>query len=609
MGQQLAVVISYTPGEVGKKYRSATKEDLQIYNEAKNYLKKKINDWQWLDDPLPHEPTPLIGTYGVDFQRYTKHQEWRDLFNDRQKLVLVTFLDKIKSSYSSIEKYCIDIGVDPDISEDLAKVIISYISLAFCRLAGSLSISTTWSSTSESIRDIFMRPALGMVWDYVESNPFSGITGSFKNQLKPILNYLNSKHSIDNKHITSLNVSATDIPYPDNSFDAVFTDPPYYDNVPYAALSDFYYVWLKRALGDIFPELFATPLTPKSEEAVADKIRQDDPKQFFEDQLSKAFTEFYRILKPDGIAVIVYAYKTTDGWETMVNALMCAGLVVTASWPIRTEMKSRFRATASAALASSIYMVCRKIKREKVGYFNEIQPQVADRIRKRLNEFWNQDIKGGDFFISAIGPAMEVFSRYERVENYAGNQVTTTEFFEFIRQISTEFIVNRLLKEKIAENIDKESQFYLTFRWTYLNNHIPYDDARKLATACGVEIEKLWTSTGFARKSGAKISLIGPDKRPKITKFDSLVNVMHQVLKNWSKGKHNKVEELLESSGQKNNTSFWQYCQAVSESLLTGSLEKKYIEGFLLGKNRYQSSVLEKDRSSDDEKGLDQYLE
>ena len=159
-----------------------------------------------------------------------------------------------------------------------------------------------------------------------------------------------------------IQISATELPYPDNYFDAVFTDPPYYDNVSYSYLSDFFYVQLKRTIGDLYPDLFSTPLTPKSKEIVAYTMDRtwEEAKEYFESMLKQSFKEIHRVLKPNGIAIIVYTHKSTSGWEALINSLLDSGLVVTASWPIDTEMKARLRAKESAALASSIYFVARK---------------------------------------------------------------------------------------------------------------------------------------------------------------------------------------------------------------------------------------------------------
>jgi putative DNA methylase len=187
-----------------------------------------------------------------------------------------------------------------------------------------------------------------------------------------------------------LQASATQLPYPDNYFDAVFTDPPYYDNINYAELSDFFYVWLKRILGDLYPELFSTPLVPKTKEIVANPLRQgnkDKAKNFFESNLKKSFQEIYRVLKPDGIVIIVYTHKSTSGWETVLNALLDSNLVVTATWPIDTEMKARLNAKENASLASSIYIVCRKIKKQETGYFNEVKEEIKNIFLKNWNDY------------------------------------------------------------------------------------------------------------------------------------------------------------------------------------------------------------------------------
>jgi len=413
--------------------------------------------------------------------------------------------------------------------------------------------------------------------------------------------------------------SATSLPFPDNHFDAILTDPPYYDNVPYADLSDFFYVWLKRSVGDLFPDLFTTPLTPKTQECIENEsllrrssgIAKEDyqtlsikDKEFFEKSLSDSFKEIHRVLKPGGIAVIVYAHKTTDGWETMLNSLVDAGLVVTASWPIHTEMETRLRAGGSAALASSIYMVCRKMKRERVGYYSEVQPRIRERVEEKLHQFWNEKIVGGDFFISAIGPAMEVFSRYERVEKYSGEVVTTADLLDYIRSVSTGFIVERLLKDVSSSEIDKESQFYLTYRWTYLDHTVEYDDARKLASATGVSLEKLWARGGFVRKSGSKITVLDAKSRDEFDEVHSMVDVMHRAVLLWEKGKRDEIAELLRETGFSESPALRQFSQAVAESLMNGNKEKQLLEGFLMGIDSYTG---EKGKIDEKQTLLDQF--
>lgn len=285
--------------------------------------------------------------------------------------------------------------------------------------------------------------------------------------------------------------------------------------------------------------------------------------------------------------MIVYAHKTTEGWETMLNGLVRAGLVVTGSWPLHTEKKGRLREIASAALASSIYMVCRKTEKEELGFWNELQPKIKTRIEEKLEQFWNGGIAGGDFFISAIGPGMEEYSKYELVETFSGETVGVNQLLAYIRQVSTNFLVSRLLKDASSESIDKEAQFYMTYRWTYLSNKVPFDDARKIASAEGIDLEKLWGKGGFVKKSGSDIEVLGPKKRGEIKDINNMVDAMHKACQLWESGEKAEINKLLATTAYSQSGAFWQLCQAVAESLLSGSKEKQLLEGLLVSKDIY----------------------
>jgi putative DNA methylase len=602
MGQRLVAVVCHKPGVIGKTYRLATEKDVEIFSQAEKSLQQKVENWQWLDNPIPNEKMAPIGTYGIDAQRYTVNQEWCELFNSRQKLALVTFMEKIKMAYEGIHEECHSIGLDGHRidAEEAAKAVMGYLTLIHGRLADKNAKLVIYNVYGEKIEHVFGRQALPMTWDYIELNVFSGANGDWiANKNWVIYSLENNSWNVDSLSFVS-NSSATSLPFSDNYFDAVLTDPPYYDNVPYADLSDFFYVWFKRIVGDLFPDVFSTPLTPKSEEAIAEPMRHKNPEEFFETMLSESFKEIHRILKPEGIATIIYAHKTTAGWETLLNSLVNAGLVVTSSWPLHTEMKTRLRASASAALASSIYMVCRKIEREKVGFYSELQPQIKERVETKLQQFWNEGIAGGDFFISAIGPGMEIFSQYERVEKLSGEPVTTAELLDFIRSVSTDFIVRKLLSDAASSKIDNESEFYLAYRWTHLDNTVEYDDARKLASASGVTLEKLWGPGGFVKKTGSKISVLGPKERSDVDTIQSMVDVMHKTLFLWEKGKKEELSELLTQTGNADNPAFKQFCQAVAETLLNGNKEKQLLEGFLIGIDSYAHGKVMADKAQTD---------
>jgi adenine-specific DNA methylase len=588
MGQRMIAVVLHNPNVKGKEYRIATGEDIAVFNQAENYLLEKTKNWRWNFNPLPDEDLPPQGTLGFRVQRYgiTK---WMDLFDSRQRLALVTLVEKVKLAYDEM--------IQGTYEKEYAEAITSYLSLAMSMMSAFNNVLARWENTAGAIKTAFGRQALPMVWDYAEANLFSGSTASWKTGWyyyhKVIAHCSRSADSI--AFITQ--GTATRLNYPNDFFDAVITDPPYYDNVPYSDLSDFFYVWLKRAVGDMLPNLFSTPLTPKSQELIMHPARHGNDagkaKKFFEDEITRSFKEIHRVLKKDGIATIVFAYKSTGAWETIINSLLKSGLVLSASWPIHTEMKERLRAMESAALASSVYMVCRKRSEEKVAYFNEIKDEIEDRIRQKLTQFWEQGISGADFFVSAIGPAVEVFGKYSKVEKLSGESVTVQELLEYVRKIVSEFALERVLKRADLGGVDAETRFYLLWRWTFGNAKVHFDDAIKLSRPMGVELTQLWDGGSLIKKEKEFVRVLAPQERAKDTaflrktKFTSMIDVLHYVLALWERGEREKIKEVLNETGYAGSEIFWQTAQAISEVLPQGDKEKQLLQGFLYGKEVY----------------------
>ncbi len=618
MGERMVAVVLHHPKQKGKRYRLATEEDMRVFKEAAAYLEEKIANWPYMENPLPTESIPLMsGTFNAPIYGLDR---WDKLFNYRQQLSLITFVEKIKeekarvlSNTTQTLELLFSSTKDQKIKEidlsDFGNAVMSYLGIILNRSADKGSSLARWNNAGEKIEATFARQALPMLWDFAEINFFSGVNGDWTSNRDWVLRYIKTNPATATSKVLIRRASATELPFENESLDAVLTDPPYYNSVPYADLSDFFYVWLKRTVGDIFPDLFATPLVPKTDEICEmagwdSKRYAHKDKRFFESEITKAFQEIYRVLKPGGVTIIVYAHKTTAGWETMLNGLSKTGFVLTGSWPIHTEMKVRLRASASAALASSIYMVCRKMEREPVGFWNELQPVIQARVEEKLKQFWDEGIAGGDFFISAIGPGMEEYSRYERVETYAGEPVGTDQLLAFIRQVSTNFLVNRLLADAGGESIDKEAQFYLTFRWTYLENKVPYDDARKIASAEGVSLEELWSRRNpFVKKTKATIEVLGPHKRKPVEEVRSMVDAMHRACQLWEQGQKAELTRMLGATGYGQSGAFWQFCQAVAECLINGSKEKQLLEGLLINKEGYMrasAEVLEEIRSRPD---------
>jgi adenine-specific DNA methylase len=590
-GQRMVAVVLH--GKNGKTYRIATEKDVEVYREAEKYLEvKRVKLMEeWGLDPVPDEPMPPKETLGFRVQRYGM-LKWGDLFNSRQKLALITFTEKVRLAYRKM--------VEGGYDKEYAKAVASYLGLALDMAAAFSNTLARWENTSEAIKQLYSRQALPMLWDYIEANLFSGSSGSwnagYEYYLKVLL-YLSEIPPIPNSNPESsipkvFQCSATELPYPKEYFDAVLTDPPYYDNVPYSYLSDFFYVWLKRIIGDLYPDLFSTPLTPKSKEIVAYSHAggSDKGKRYFEEMLKKAFKEISRVLKPDGIAVIVYTHKSTSGWETLINSLLDSGLVTTASWPIDTEMRKRLRALESAALASSIYIVCRKMNREKTGWFNEVKEEIRQRLHAKLDKLWNEGISGADFFIAAIGSAIEVFGKYEKVMDYEGNIIRAEKLLEFVREVVTDYAVRQILHDGIAGELSPLTRFYLLWRWTYGEAKVEFDEARKLAQSVGLNLEKHY-NRGFIKKEKEFIIVLGPHER-KLEEIgdEEMIDVLHKSALLWKAGRREELKKLLSRTyGISEN--FYRLAQAISETLPNESKEKKLLDGFLSERSRIVDEI------------------
>jgi len=597
MGQRLIAVVLRKTGREGKTYRVARDEDVDVFKKAERYLDGKAKNWKWGLSPMPDEPTPSgegpgaerafsIRKYGLD--------SWGDLFNARQKLALVTFVENIKEVYARM--------IAENHDSEYVKVLMTYLGLNFDTFATYLSSLTRYRGDTQSIERSFDRQAVQMVWDYGEVNPFGGSRGDWNNLLIWMLRAVEHCTRAFSNSGTVLLGTATRLPYPDSSFDAVLTDPPYYDNVPYSDLSDFFYVWLKRTVGELYPDLFATPLTPKSQEIVMHTLRHgnsiEKAKEFFEGMITESFKEIYRILRTEGIATVVFAYKSTDAWETIISSLLKSGLVLTASWPIHTEMKARLRAMESAALASSVYMVCRKRGEEETAYFNELRDEIDRCVKEKLEQFWEQGISGADFFVSAIGPAVEVFGKYSRVEKLSGEEVSVKELLEYVRKVVSEFALGRILKRPDLGGVDATTRFYLLWRWTFNNARVHFDDARKITQSVGgIELTEMWGGSGLVRKEKEYVRVLGPKDRvfSRKEKLSTMIDALHQAVVLWEKGDRKKLQEMLEEAGYLRSEVFWQVAQAISDVLPEGDKEKQLIQGFLYGKDTYVKESHEKD--------------
>ena len=589
-GERMVAVVTYKLGATGKRYRVATDVDRAIYQSAEACLAKKREKLtlEWGVDAVPDELIPRP-CHDVDRPPMYGMDTWGDIFNTRQKLALITFVEKVKAVYQKL--------LAEEVDREYAKAVVSYLGLGTDRVGAFGSSFCLWNYTGgRGVTSAFGRQALPMVWDYSESNPFNPAGASWPMACEKNEKWIEHASISSDFAATVTQFSATDLAYPDNFFDAIFTDPPYYDNIGYASLSDFFYVWLKRSVGDLYPDLFSTPMTPKLNEIVSDPYRQGGKtaaKTFFEEKLKQSFQEIHRVLKSNGIAIVVYAHKSTDGWETLINSLLDSGLVVSGAWPLNTERKGRMSALETAALASSIYIVARKMPREPTGFYNEVKAELTTHLNAKLHRLWEEGLSGADFFIAAIGSAIEIFGKYEKVMNFEGEVIRADRLLDDVREIATDYAVRQILHNGFAGEISDLTRFYVLWRWEYKEARVHFDEARKLAQSCGVDLVREWSGKSFIVKEKAFIRVLGPQSREidSLRNTRELIDVLHTVLLLWEKGQRDELIEMLAESGYGDSEAFYRVAQAISETLPIESREKKLLDGFLAGRERVREEM------------------
>lgn len=460
-GAWLLAVVTVSEGQTGRAYRLPTPADYKATRLAQERLReigrKRRPDGLNL---IPDEPLPPIGTLGFRVQRYGM-LKWGDLYTARQKLALLTLASAAERESNEA------------VREALA-LSLSKLSELACSLCA-------WEPIAECTRHVFGRHALPITWDFSEGVLTSESSGSFEVSVSNVLSGISSIGSIPQSASPQL-ADAAASPLPSGSAAVWFTDPPYYDAIPYSDLSDFFLVWLKRALPGhpLLRDPFdlTNPLSPKVQEAVQDETKKVNglPKDraFFEDKMAQAFTEGRRVLHEDGIGCVVFAHKTTEGWEALLSGMIRGGWTIKASWPIVTEASNRLRARDSAALATSVHLVCRPRSEEAgVGEWAEVLRELPRRVQDWMVRLENEGVHGADLVFACIGPALEIFSRFERVETAEGDPVTLEVYLRKVWEVVGRTALERVLgtPEANARNggagaLEEDARLTALFLWT-----------------------------------------------------------------------------------------------------------------------------------------------
>ena len=505
-------------GDRGRIYLSPNDEHQKIAASAEP-------EWK----PETELPQKALG-FRIQAYGMTRHS---DLFSNRQLVALTTFSDlvnevrrKTKQDADVIvaEKDCLSLDEGGTGTTAYADAIATYLAFAVDRCSDYWSTICTWNAVGEKMRNTFARQAIPMTWDYAECNSFSLSSGNFNGAIDWIYKVIgisscNSKGKVQQ-------VDATDIANHYSEPIIISTDPPYYDAVSYADLSDYFYTWMRRSLSNIYPKLFATLATPKQQELVAEPFRhgsRENAKQFFEDGLEKVFTQVRKTANYGYPFSVYYAFKQTEseaiengtskniastGWETMLEGLMRAGFSITGTLPMRTELANRMRGQGSNALASSIVLVCRPRPEDAPSATRrQFLKQLQKEFPADLATLQQGNIAPVDLAQASIGLGMSVFSRYSKVLEADGNPMRVRTALQIINSYIDEF-----LNEQEGE-FDPDTRWALTWFEQYQFEEGQYGDAETLSKAKNTSIKGLEEAGILVAKNG-KVRLLQREELP-----------------------------------------------------------------------------------------------
>jgi putative DNA methylase len=435
----------------------------------------------------PMEPLPVSYTKAMAFCLWNFNQ-WGDIFSNRQLLsltALTVMLSKIINLINTVYK-----------NKNYSKALITYLSILMDRIAIANTAFGIWHTSRETLERPMGRQAIQMVFDYPESNPFCNSSGSAFNQTNWILRYIESE-SINSFYSACNNSSSGDISqFPTKYLDSVITDPPYYDAIAYADISDFFYIWLKQTLANEFPLNFAYPQTPKSEECTALKHHHNGSiakaKLHFENKLKQILKVIEKQTK--GIISIMFAHQSTEAWTTLCNSILNSNMNITASWANDTEMTGALK-TNKAFLASSVTVSCRPSIKSGYGNYKEIESAIQLKVKEEVKLLYTLGFRGADLLTACFGQAVSEFGKYKRVEKADGTEVTVEELMQMARNSAFKAIVSDI-------DADDITRFYIGWLNLFGFSCTDHDDVRRI-TQIGLHIDvKELTSNNILVRNG-----------------------------------------------------------------------------------------------------------
>jgi len=517
LGQRLLAVVVQTKS--GKAYREACDDDLLACKKAEVEINNNIDLHQFVPDlELPY----LRSIFNVHVYGITK---WSGLFSPRQLLYLTSLVDVLNKQDFT--------GSNP--SQEQALAVRTLLALIIDKAAMFSCNVARWRNDAGHVEGAFAMQALPMVWDWAEINPLSEDTSSLRKILQSCTRVIETVYSANIESGISEIADAACSSLPNDIAALGFTDPPYYDAIPYANLSDFFYVWLKSMLGEYYKDLFYQHEAPKNTEIVqlAERniLYSFKTRSFFEERMRLAMAELRRVTMPNGIMTVVFAHKTTTGWESLLNSVLDAGWVITGSWPIDTELQTRYKAIGTASLASSVHLVCRprenpdgSLRTDDIGDWRDVLNELPKRIHEWMPHLAHEGVVGADAIFACLGPALEIFSRYSSVEKSNGDKVELKEYLEHVWASVAREALNMIFQGADASGFEEDARLTAIWLWT-LRTAITNGNGKKEASEDEDEAEtKTKLISGYSLEYDAA-RMIAQGLGAHLERLDHLVEV------------------------------------------------------------------------------------
>lgn len=555
IGLKLLAVIS--EGNDGKDYNIPSIRE-------KSVITQKVSSINTVNEALPDNDTQNLKIPHWGFET------WGSMFSNRQILVLNTLLEKYHGIIGNFKKSSYYIA------------LATYLAIIIDKETDYYNSFCTWHTGRDTLGHLFTKQAIPMVFDYAETNVFSDSTGCFKNMIEWVTRYIQSECQNEFGAQFVHHSSGDQTQFELKSLTSVITDPPYYDAIAYADLSDFFYVWLKRMLCEIMPINFSTPLTPKSDECTAIKHRfkgdENLANNHFEEKLTQIFDAIEK--QTTDIVSIMFAHQTTKAWTTLCNSILDSRMNITGSWPMDTEMANRSIGLAGAALESSVTVACRPSERKGYADFDEVKHNIRQLVKAEVEKLYGLGFRGADLLTACFGQAVSVFGHYKLVETAEGDPVSVGQLLEFARESAA---------QALLEGVPGEPQTKFYCGWLQMNGmaECDFDDVNKY-TRVGVNVEirslqsdKLLITEGSKQHLATAEEHVGSNQNWGTQPTDYMISQVHRMMLAYRGGNQVLLLKLVRELCPQSDAPQWRLLDFLGGHLPEDSQDYKDVKGIL----------------------------